>query len=279
MRNATRFATTSSSDGGAAAASLRSDGSRSALDGGEVDGGEASPRQRALVHRDGAAVQLDGALERRERDRQQPALQRVADQEQVGADRVAEQRGGDLGGVEEVAAVVARGGADRSLHRVRREIEIRARRELGGRRDVAIHDRGGAALAHAQQRVGAGGHDDVGAEHEIAAARRDARRVQILGAPRHAHVARHRAVLLREAGHVEHRRALPFEMRRHPDQRADRHDAAAADAGDEHVPRPREIGFGRRGQLREEIVAARIDAPSSSTLRSSPPTIVTKLGQ
>ena len=50
----------------------------------------------------------------------------------------------------------------------------------------------------------------------------------------------HRAALLRQAGHVEHGDALAFEMRRHAEQRADRHDAGAADAGDEDA-----VGLGR----------------------------------
>ena len=71
------------------------------------------------------------------------------------------------------------------------------------------------------------------------------------GALRDAQVARDRAALLREAGLVEHGRALAFEMRGHADQRADRDDAGAADAGDQDVPRLREIGRERR--LRQSI--------------------------
>ena len=62
---------------------------------------------------------------------------------------------------------------------------------------------------------------------------RDAHRVQILRRRGDAHMAHHRAVLLRQAGEVEHGAALAFEMRRHAEQRADGDDAGAADAGDE----------------------------------------------
>ena len=46
------------------------------------------------------------------------------------------------------------------------------------------------------------------------------------------------AALLRQAGHVENRAALAFEMRRHAEQCPDRDDAGAADAGDEDA-----VGF------------------------------------
>jgi len=39
----------------------------------------------------------------------------------------------------------------------------------------------------------------------------------------------HRAALLGEARHVDHAHTLVLEMRRHADDRADRHDAGAAD--------------------------------------------------
>ncbi len=95
---------------------------------------------------------------------------------------------------------------------------------------------------------------------------------------RDAHVARHRAVLLREARDVEHRAALAFEVRRHADQRADRHDAAAADAGDEHVP-GRTSRLPRARAVREELVAAGPLALAARPCAARRPTIVTKLGQ
>ena len=53
------------------------------------------------------------------------------------------------------------------------------------------------------------------------------------GVGRDAHMAHHRAVLLRQAGEVEDGAALAFEVRGHADQRADGDDAGAADAGDQ----------------------------------------------
>jgi hypothetical protein len=76
-------------------------------------------------------------------------------------------------------------------------------------------------------------------------------------------MAHDRAVLLREAGEVERRASLAFEMRRHSEQGADGDDAGAADAGDEDVvgllQRPRR----RDRQIAEQIVDGerRLDRP------------------
>src|ERR1700693_4891939 len=69
----------------------------------------------------------------------------------------------------------------------------------------------------------------VGArEHQAGPARGDANRVQIVGPRRETYVAHHRAVLLRQPGEIQHRAALALKVRRHADQRADRHHAGAA---------------------------------------------------
>ena len=60
---------------------------------------------------------------------------------------------------------------------------------------------------------------------------------EVLGLVGDTHVAHHRAVLLREPGHVEHRDALALDMRRHTQELADRDDAGAADAGHENAVR------------------------------------------
>ena len=77
--------------------------------------------------------------------------------------------------------------------------------------------------------------------------------MDLLGAFGNAHMAEHRAALLREARHVEHGGALAFEMRRHADQRADRHDAGAADPGDENAIGFREIRQCWFGQCRQPV--------------------------
>src|SRR5690606_17217745 len=73
-----------------------------------------------------------------------------------------------------------------------------------------------------------------------------------------AQMRRHRAALLRHASHVEGGAALAFQMRGHGEDGADGDDAGAADAGDEHVPRPGERERRRLGD-RPLGNSARID--------------------
>ena len=96
------------------------------------------------------------------------------------------------------------------------------------------------------------------AEQQIGAAGGDAHRIKVFRLRREPHVAHHRAVLLRQPGDVEHGAALAFEMRRHAEERADRDDAGAADAGDEDAVGP--------------LAAAVLSAPADrQTGRRSPP--------
>jgi hypothetical protein len=91
----------------------------------------------------------------------------------------------------------------------------------------------------------------------------------------------HRAALLREAHEVEHAGALAFQVRGHRDQRADRHHAGAADAGDQQVvgagPRVRG-GPGQGVDARQEVRRCADDS-APTPLRTLPPTTPTKLGQ
>ena len=94
-----------------------------------------------------------------------------------------------------------------------------------------------------------------------------------------AHERQHRAAFLREAHEVEHRRALAFQMRGHADQRADRHDARAADARDR-------MSYGALSSASVGIGNASTRAASASGSKAAPaaflslpPSTVTKLGQ
>ena len=97
-----------------------------------------------------------------------------------------------------------------------------------------------------------------------------------LGLLRDAQVGGHGAALLRQAGLVEHGRALAFQMRGHADQRADRDDAGAADAGDEDVPGLREVA-GNAGSRQVGETSRRRRPPCASAARRH--ATVTKLGQ
>ena len=63
--------------------------------------------------------------------------------------------------------------------------------------------------------------------------------------------------LLREAGHVDDAGALAFEMRRHAEDRADRHHAGAANAGDDHGIRPLDSGEHRLRETGEDGLVGR----------------------
>src|ERR1700731_4927146 len=56
------------------------------------------------------------------------------------------------------------------------------------------------------------------------------------------------APLLSQAGHVEYRAALSFEMRGHPEERTNRDDAGSTNAGDEDAEGFVETGGSRLGQ-------------------------------
>ena len=193
------------------AASPRSAGRAARSTAARSYGGEAAPGERALVHRDRAAVQLDGALAappRRDR-----AAGRAAARSRPGTDwcrsrrRAAPSRARSASrkwqpsspAAARIVCSIASGERSRSG----------SRRELGRRRDVACSRPPWCGPCPSASSASA---PDVTTMSQPStrshAAGGDARRVEIIGAPRDAHVARDRAVLLREAGHVEHRRAL-----------------------------------------------------------------------
>jgi hypothetical protein len=77
------------------------------LHGLRIDHGQAAPGEGLLVHRHGGAVEFDGAHQRVERQRHQALLPGVAEDEQVGGDGIAQQRGGQLGGIEQQRLLAA----------------------------------------------------------------------------------------------------------------------------------------------------------------------------
>ena len=134
----------------------------------------------------------------------------------------------------------------------------------------------GSSLASAS---GAGADDQVAAEQQVGAAGAQAHGVQRLGAGADAHVADHRAALLRHAELVEHGGALALDVRGHAHDGADGHHAGAADAGDQHA-----VGLsstdGRTGAAAAAARPRRRPAwRPALPLRSLPPSTVTKLGQ
>ena len=59
----------------------------------------------------------------------------------------------------------------------------------------------------------------------------------------------HRAALLRQAGHVDDADALAFEMGGHAHHRANRHNARAADTGDNDIVGTVDRGLSGFGQV------------------------------
>ena len=249
---------------------MRGRGLRQIFNGSAIDRRATAPVEGRLVHRHRLAVELDRLLDRRGRQRHRSELIGVADEEHVGADRLAEQGGGNARGVDEMRVVAAGIGQDGPLQPLARQREIGvagefARQKFGG----VDHHRGGAVLDGGEHLARAGDHD-VAAEHEIGAAGGDADRVNFFRIFGNAHVAEHRAALLRQPGHVEHADAAAFEVRRHAQNAADGDDAGAADAGDDDV-----VGLVDRRQLfwigqRRQIMtgARRRRRPSSAWRRA-----------
>src|SRR5262249_27686324 len=106
----------------------------------------------------------------------------------------------------------------------------------------------------------------VAAEHEVALARRDADRVDVFRLLRDADVAVDRATLLREARLIDDADALALKVRRHSKHATDRHNAGAANAGDDDREILRDLRLLRlrqRGQI-----LWRIDALAALELRA-----------
>ena len=117
---------------------------------------------------------------------------------------------------------------------VDQQIGVVLERGGGGEVQVADH-RGGRRVA--LQHAGPGTHREVGRDHHIGGAERNAHDIErglVIG---DLHMRDHGAVLLRQPGEVERAHHLAFQMRRHRQDGARGDDAAAADAGEQRAPR------------------------------------------
>ncbi|MCW0416852.1 hypothetical protein NB689_002606 [Xanthomonas sacchari] len=170
------------------------------------------------------------------RQRHKALLPGVAEHEQVAGDGVAEQRGGQLGGVEQQRIAPAQRQAHAGNDLGGRELHVRVRGEGARHRLVAVQHHLRAIAAHLGQRPVIVDHHHVAPQHQVGLAGGDAHRVQVFGLARNADMRGDRAALLRQAGLVEHAGALALQVPGHAQQRADGDHAGAADAGDEDVP-------------------------------------------
>ena len=93
-------------------------------------------------------------------------------------------------------------------------------------------------------------HDDVAAQNEVSPTGRDADRMNVVRSIGNANVAGHCTTLLRQPGHINNADAFSFKVRGHADDRTNRDDPRASDAGDNYAVgmiKQRSVG---RGQSR-----------------------------
>src|ERR1700730_2274554 len=93
----------------------------------------------------------------------------------------------------------------------------------------------------------------------MSAARGNAHCMDLLRPAGDPHMTVDGAPFLGEAGHIEDRAALSFEMGGHPEKRTNRHDAGSTDAGNKNTVGLVEIRASRLGQ-RRQLVLAKITA-------------------
>ena len=196
-----------------------------------------SPEEGLLVLLDGGAVQLEGFLDRRQRDRDHAALPGGAKQNRVGENGVAHQADRQLLRIEEPGVVFATGFDNAFLHAAERELPVRVAGEFGGRRFRRIDYRPRLACEHLRHRFATSADHEVAANDGMCLAGGNACGVDVGRLVGDAQVRKHGAVFLRQPGHVEHRDALAIDVRRHADQCAERDNAGAAHPGDEDVER------------------------------------------
>ena len=240
------------------------------LDRGRIERGAPPPQERAPVHVDADAVQLDRPLDRRRRDRQQALLIGDADHEQIGRDGVAEQRGRQPRALDDaspgrrptfrIARFSASAGRLKSALRVKSPVII----------SCALTTAWPWLGRQRRERLLAAGDHQIAAQQQLRAAGRDAHGLDVVRARRDAQVAEHRAALLGEAGHVEHGGALALEMRRHAEQRADGDHAGAADPADHDAVALGQRGQRGLGQRPEIIVGRRLRAVACAIARLRP---------
>ena len=187
----------------------------------ETGGGEPADLECQAVHVHRDVVELDGALDSGQRDRDQALLPGMAHQQDVGADAVTEQARGQRIGIADAHLFRARDKAHFFEKLGGMQVGVRVSDEDIGRNFVAVDHQPGTPAAHGLQRGFAGADHHVAGQHHVGLLGVDARLVQQLGARGEAHEGQHGAALLGEAHEVEYRRAVPIQVCRHADEGAD----------------------------------------------------------
>ena len=205
-----------------------------------IVGGGTAPAEGAHVGFDRNAVERDRLLHRLRTEWNLALLVGKAQQEQVGVDGIADQRGRHAGRIDHVER--PRRLAHHPLQLGRGEVEVRRAGEVPRRDRAAVEHGVRAAAVEPRGRLGARRHHRVDRQQQPGAAHGDPHRVQVLRPLRDADVAGDRAVFLGEARLVEHRGPLAFQPRRRAEQRGQRDDPGAA-----HACQQDAVGLGTRG--------------------------------
>ena len=219
------------------------------LDAGEIVRRAPAPFERLPVGRDRDPVELDRPIDRRAPERNEFPLPGRAEHEHVRGDRVAEKLLGEALRVEHESLVAERG-LEPLDQRVRVHAPVRIAREVRGRRQIGGNHRARAGVELRQTFV-ARRDDEVAADHRVGFARGDARRMQGVGRPRHAHMRGDRPIFLAEAGEIEIGAEEAVEIGGDGERLAHRDDARAADARHEYVVGLADCGQRRLGNRRQ----------------------------
>ena len=165
--------------------------------------GAASPVESRQIHFYGLTVQLDRAGDGIERQGHAARLPRMAEHDHVGGDGVGEQSLGGVGRVEEERTPLAARCLDRFAQFASRQGVVGASGEIAGHHFGGVGDDEGAIVDRFQNLLGAR-HNEIAAQDQIGPARRDPNGRHFGRLAGDAHVAEHRAPLLREPCHVDH---------------------------------------------------------------------------
>jgi hypothetical protein len=124
------------------------------------------------------------------------------------------------------------------LQQARLDLGVGPAQHGAGRDFARVGDDAGAARGHQPERLAARRNDEIAGDDRVRRPNIDAGLVQRVPIARKAHMRQHSSAFLGKASEVEHARGGAIEMRRRGDERADRHDAGAADARDREL-----VGF------------------------------------
>ena len=186
-----------------------------------------------LVELHGDAVDFHGALDGLRRYRQQAQLGGIADQEQVGRDTVAHQCQTQTRGV--YCMQLARHRLQLIGNTIAVNHQIGIALERWGRSDATVdYHLGMPRVVGYGWLTGQCGHGIEG-QRQVRLADTQLLRAQLRWLTGNAQVAVDRTVLLTQAGHVEDRAGLVFQVRRHAQQGADGDHTGSADAGNHDI--------------------------------------------